>query len=153
VITSYERLGAVEASAFRGLLCQAGGEMEVVRKRVFMKAAESAGVNISQEDLKGHIGIVFAKGDPVETAKAVCAFSKEKGEVFQVLGGHFDGKKISPADVETLSKLPDLPGMRAQVLGRLEAPMSQTLSVMEALLTSVLHCMENRAKEMNEAVE
>jgi large subunit ribosomal protein L10 len=36
--------------------------------------------------------------------------------------------------------------MRAQLLGTFEAPMSQTLAVVEAILCSVLHCLENKAQ-------
>ena len=38
------------------------------------------------------------------------------------------------ADVKTLSELPSKDEMRAQLLATLEAPLSQTLSVMEALI-------------------
>ena len=47
-------------------------------------------------------------------------------------------------------KLPAKDEMRAQLLGLFEAPMSQTLSTMESLLTSVMHCLENKKdKDLN----
>ena len=54
---------------------------------------------------------------------------------------------IQASDVERLSKLPSKDEMRAQFLSVLEAPMSQTLAVMEALLTSVPYCLDNKCKQ------
>ena len=45
-----------------------------------------------------------------------------------------------------MSKLPSKDEMRAQFLGTLEAPMAQTLAVMDALLTSVVHCLNNKVQ-------
>ena len=49
-------------------------------------------------------------------------------------------------DVKAISELPSQDEMRAQFVGLLEAPMTQTLSVMQALLTSIMYCLENKAK-------
>jgi large subunit ribosomal protein L10 len=48
------------------------------------------------------------------------------------------------ADVEIMSQLPSKDVMRAQFLGLLEAPMAQTLAVMEALISSVVYCLDNK---------
>ena len=37
--------------------------------------------------------------------------------------------------------------MRAQFLGLLEAPLAQTLAVMDAVLSSVVYCLDNKSKE------
>ena len=55
----------------------------------------------------------------------------------------------SASDVEQISKLPSKEEMRAQFLGTLEAPLSQTLGVIEALLTTVMHCLENKSGQGN----
>ncbi len=65
----------------------------------------------------------------------------------EVVGGRFEGKMYTGADVEKLSNLPSKDEMRAQFLSVLEAPMSQTLAVMEALLTSVVYCLDNKSKQ------
>jgi large subunit ribosomal protein L10 len=49
--------------------------------------------------------------------------------------------------VELISKLPTLLEMRAQFLGLLEAPMTQTLGTIQAMLTSVIYCLDNKAKK------
>lgn len=147
VIMRYERVPANSANAFRREIIKLGGNVEVMRKRVLIKAAEAEGINLSVKALPGHIGLVFAGTEPFETTKAVFRFSQETDKAVQVIGGRFDGKLYDGAQVEMLSKLPGKDEMRAQLLATLEAPMAQTLAVMEALLSSVVYCLDNKAKQ------
>jgi large subunit ribosomal protein L10 len=151
VIMQYAGLNANAANLFRRQLGSVGGDVEVVRKRVFLKAAEDAGVHLDPSSLTGHIGIVFLGEDPIETTKMVFKFSQDREKVIQIIGGRFDGQLYTGADVERLSTLPGKNEMRAQLLGLLEAPMSQTLAVMEALLASVPYCLDNKGKQEEES--
>ncbi len=147
VITQYGKLTAVMANEFRRELQSAGGHFEVVRKRVFMKALEQAGLSFDLDGLTGHVGIVFAGSDPIEATKAIIRYSDKNDKILQLLGGHFDGQMVGSEDMQKIATLPGRDQMRSELLGLFEAPMAQTLSVMEALLCSVLHCMENKGAE------
>ena len=48
------------------------------------------------------------------------------------------------ADVEMLVQAARQRRNASSILGVLEAPMAQTLAVMEALLTSVVYCLDNK---------
>lgn len=147
VIMQYERLAANTANEFRRQMGKAGGDVEIVRKRVLIKAAEDLGIKLDLASLPGHIGIVFLGKDPFETTKMVFQFGRDRDKVIQVIGGQFDGQLYSGPDVEKLSNLPSKDEMRAQLLSVLEAPLSQTLAVFEALLASVPHCLANKGKQ------
>jgi large subunit ribosomal protein L10 len=147
VIMRYARLSANQASLFRGEIAKVGGTVEVVRKRLLLKAAHVSGIALDLNALEGHIGLVFAGQDPIETTKVVYKFSKANEKAIEVIGGRFDGRLYSGVDVEKLSKLPGKQEMRAQLLAVLEAPMSNTLATMEALLTTLIWCLDNKSKE------
>ncbi len=148
VVTRYQGLKSVMSEELRSNVVEAGGDFEVVRKRVFLKAVAAAGIEDLTEDmLEGSIGVVFAKEDPVAAAKVVCNFQKDNKGVVEVLCGRFEGKVVGAEDVVTLSKLPSKDEMRAQLLGTLVAPMTHTLSTMQALLTSVIYCIDNKVKK------
>lgn len=142
VVVKYGTLKANDANDFRRNIGKSGAEFEVVRKRVLLKAAEAAGVDLSSVSLEGNVGVVFSGEDAVETTKAVC-----EHDSLTPLGGRFDGQIYQADDVEKLSKLPGKDEMRAQLLGLFEAPMSHTVGAMEALLTSVMHCLQNKVDQ------
>jgi large subunit ribosomal protein L10 len=147
VIMSYQKLNANKANAFRREINKLGGNIEVVRKRLLIKAADAVGVKLDLEALPGHISLVLVGQDFIETTKAVFRFSQENDKALEVIGGQFEGKMYTGAQVKTLSMLPSKDEMRAQFLSTLEAPMSQTLAVMNALLTSVVFCLDNKSKQ------
>jgi large subunit ribosomal protein L10 len=147
IVLSYQNLNANNTANFRKELEKTGGSMLVVKKRVFLKAAESSGYVLHHKNMKGHVGLVFSGDDAVTTTKAIYKFRKDNDNTLEILGGHFQKKICSSKDFEKVSKLPSLEQMRAELLGVLEAPMAETLSVMNALLTSVMHCLENKANQ------
>ena len=149
IIAKYHGLNSMDTAEFRDSTAEQGGDFEVVRKRVLIKAAEAAGLDLSLDDLPGNIGIIVTeKESPVELTKAVFKFRKGREDSLEVLSGVFDSVKVNAQDIETLSKLPSMDELRAQFLGLIEAPMAQTVSTVDAALTCVLHCIENKcAKE------
>ncbi len=147
VIMRYFGLDANITADFRRQIAEMGGDVEVVKKRILVKAAQEAGIELDLETLQGHIGLVFAGEDPVQTTKAVFKLRKDTGKAVDVLGGRFEGQLYNAEDVEKLSKLPVKDEMRAQLLGLFEAPMAQTVAVMQSALCCVLYCLENKANE------
>jgi len=147
VIAKYASIEPNVSWQFRGNLAKSGGSIQIVKKRIFQKAAEKCGITVGIDQLEGNIGIIFSSGDPLETTKTVCKFSSDNEGKFVVLFGHIEGQMYSGKDVKALSELPGLDEMRAQLLSVFEAPMSQTLAVMQSLLTSVMYCLENKTQK------
>jgi len=147
VVMQYVGLTANKATELRREVRKNGGSIEVMRKRILKKAAADSGVELDIAALPGHIGVVCTDNDPIEMVKFVIKFGQENNKMVQVIGGRFDGQLYNAAEVERLSKLPNLDGMRAELLGLFEAPMAQTLAVIEALLSSVVYCLDNKCKE------
>ena len=147
IVLSYNKFGANKANTFRGEVTKLGGKLSMVRKRVLVKAAAQNGINITVDQLPGHIGVVTGGHDLLETAKFLFRFGKENENKVTVRGGRFEGKFHSAETIEMLSKLPGKDEMRAQLLATLQAPLAETLSVIEALLSSVMHCLENKAEK------
>ncbi len=146
-IARHQGINPNQASAFRINVSASGGEYEVVRKRIFMKAAKSSGLAVDESILGGHIGLIFANVDPIETTKVIFSFCKENEGMLKVVGGLFEGRLCSAKDIEVISKLPSKDEMRAQLLSVFESPLSQTLAVMESLMTSVVYCLANKSEE------
>ncbi|MBU6383413.1 MAG: 50S ribosomal protein L10 [Verrucomicrobia bacterium] len=147
IIASFDKLEPNTSWAFRNLLGQSGTQFEVVKKRVFMKAAEKSGVKVDDALLKGHIGVVFIQqDDAMAPAKAMFKFSEENGNLLQVICGQIEGKIMPGSELEELSKLPGIDEMRATLLGLFTSPMSQTLAVIEAALAGPLSIIEKKSE-------
>lgn len=151
VLIRYQGMTPNMESDFRGSLVAAGGDYFVVKKRIFSKAAEHENIEYSANDLDGHIGLVYVTkpGQFVATAKALFDFKKDNADNVDVIGGYFEKSKYPSKDIQALSELPSLEEMRAQMLGLFEAPMSTTLATIEAILTSVMHCVQNKINNEN----
>lgn len=146
VVVNYA-LNALRAHELRQKVRKTGGDVTVVGKRLLMKAAAKHNITISKDTLPGHIAFVSTGADAVLTTKAVYEFNEGAENALTVLCGCFDGQLYASQDVERLSKLPGLDGMRAQFLATLAAPMSETVGVMQSMLTSILYLLENKAKQ------
>jgi large subunit ribosomal protein L10 len=147
VLINYSNINANKISAFRRDVRKMKGGVEFVKKRILVKAAGSLGHELDLKTLPGHIGVVLGDKDALELTKFVFQFRKENDKKVNVVGGFLEGVILSGEQVEELSKLPSKDEMRAQLLATFEAPMSQTLSVMEALITSVVYCLDNKVKQ------
>jgi large subunit ribosomal protein L10 len=123
----------------RELLQKDDSQYEVVKKRLFLKAAELSGIQFNSSLLEGHIGVVFvSQADAIVPAKTVFKFSEENGKLLEVLEGFIEGKIMPGAELEMLSKLPGIDEMRAGLLALFVSPMSHVLSVMEAAIAGPL---------------
>lgn len=149
VIMNYACIPANTINQFRRDVASKGGKVKMTSKRILMKAFQKAGVEFPLDQFPGSVGVVFSGEDPIEGIKMAFQFCSEAGggKNASVIAGRLEGKMYSGKDVETLSKLPSKDEMRAQFLATLEAPMSQTLAVMEALLSSVVYCLDNKCKQ------
>lgn len=135
IVARYDRLPPNLSWEFRDQLAKSGGTFEVVRKRVFLKAAEQAGIKLDESLLKGHIGVVFVQQpDAMPSTKMVYKFSGDNQGILDVVCGQIEGKIYSSSDMGMLAKLPLLDELRAQFIALLISPMTQTLAVFDAAI-------------------
>lgn len=144
LFTRYQKLTPNLASTLRSMLAQSGDGFEVVKKRILAKAAAESGFQVDLNAMEGHIAVVFASNDPIQTTKAIYQFKQSNEDILEVLGGRFEGKLYGAEDIEQISKLPSKEEMRSQLLATFEAPLSLFLGTVDAALCSVPYCLENK---------
>ncbi len=151
VLLSYKNLDPNKAADLRDDFRKTGGSLYVCSKRVLLKAASESGIEFNKDSLQGHIAVAFTGEDSIESTKVLYKFSKDNEDTLNVVAGHFDGAVVSNEDVEAISKLPSTQEMRSMFVGTLAAPMQQTVGIMNSLLTSVPHCLENKRQKEEES--
>ena len=105
----------------RAKVRETGAEFHVVKNTLARRVFADQGLSLPDEYLLRSTAVSFAFNDPAATAKALADATKGMGFV-KVKGGFLAGQLLSASQVKSLSELPPLPVVRAQLLGVLQAP-------------------------------
>lgn len=153
-VIHYNKMGSNLANQFRRKLDGLDATYTVMPKRLFANALTAAGISqdLRESVLKaeGAVAVVTAKRDSIDVVKTIYDFSKEHAaekDLFDVRCGFFEGNVMGAGECKALSELPSKDQLRAQLLALFEAPMSGTVGVINALLTSPLHCLEQKSQQ------
>jgi large subunit ribosomal protein L10 len=150
VIASYTGLSVERLTAFR-VKCRAKGiEFRVVKNRLARRAATELSFASLDELLKGPTGIAFGVRSPVDPAKLAIDFARDN-EHFVIKGGYLDGKVLTRAEVEALSKVPSREELLAMIMRGFQAPLTGFVGVLSGTLRKLMGTLEAVAKQKAEA--
>ena len=143
----YRGLTYPESADLRARLKKVDATLKVVKNTLTRLAATEAGVEGLDELIQGPTAIVYAKGDPVQTAKTIQDFIDGNKKI-TVRGGKLQSTILASADVEKLATLPNREQLIAQLVGTLAAPLSGLVTVLNGpirQLVMVVDQIEKRA--------
>jgi large subunit ribosomal protein L10 len=146
ILADFERVTVKDVAELRSSLRPQGAEFHVVKNNIFDVAATARGLPSVKEQLKGHTSIIFGGKNPSEVAKILLKFRKDKDRLV-VKCGIFGDKKLSSADIETLSKLPSLDVLRSQFLSLLNTPATQFVRICQAVPQGVLNVLQAKSQQ------
>jgi large subunit ribosomal protein L10 len=133
----YRGLTVKQAADLRGRLIEIDASLRVVKNTLTELAADKVdGAEVLKQFLEGPTAFTFVKGDPVLAAKALAAFRRE-AQLPEFKGGWMDGRELSIADIEALSRLPSLEVMHGQLVGMVAAPLVGLVRGLNALLSGI----------------
>src|SRR4051812_36037764 len=132
----YRGLSVKQAADLRGRLIEIDANLRVVKNTLTERAADQVGADVLKQFLEGPTAFTFVHGDPVLAAKAIAAFRRE-AQLPEFKGGLMDGKELTVADIEALSKLPSLDVMHGQLVGLVANPLSSLVRTLNALLSGI----------------
>ncbi|MEA3033138.1 MAG: large subunit ribosomal protein [Sphingomonadales bacterium] len=132
----YRGLTVKQAADLRGRLIQIDASLRVVKNTLTERAADEVGAEVLKQFLQGPTAFTFVNGDPVLAAKAIAGFRRE-AQMPEFKGGWMDGKELSVADIEALSKLPSLDVMHGQLVGMIASPLAGLVRSLNALLSGI----------------
>jgi large subunit ribosomal protein L10 len=145
VITEYRGLTVRQLSDLRKQLKAASAEYKVVKNRLAKLAVKESGLAPLGTHLTGPTGLVIAKQDPVGAAKALQTFVRTNPQL-NIKVGLVDGKVLQPAELRALADLPSKDALRAQIVGALQGPMSQLVTLLTAPQGELVRVLEARSK-------
>ena len=144
VLTGYKGLTVAQDTELRRELREAGVSYHVVKNTMLRLAAKEAGIEGFDEHLEGTFA--FSAEDAVAPAKVICEFIKknklDENEVLTVKVGTVEGKVIDANEVKALAALPSREELIAKALGSMNAPISNTVNVLQGIIRNAVYVLE-----------
>src|SRR5215218_6906379 len=132
----YRGLSVRQAADLRSRLIEIDANLRVVKNTLTERAADQVGAEVLKQFLEGPTAFTFVQGDPVLAAKALAAFRRET-QMPEFKGGWMDGKELTIAEIEALSRLPSLDVMHGQLVGMIASPLAGLVRSLNALLSGI----------------
>jgi large subunit ribosomal protein L10 len=131
IIGTFKGLTASKDFELRKVIREAGGSYHVVKNKLAAKSAEGTKVEAALQGLKGVSSVAYTSGDPVALAKALSTWVKDNAE-FTFKLGIVDGKVITVAEIDSLSKLPGKEELFSKLLFLIQSPAQRLATVINA---------------------
>ena len=142
ILTDYRGLSVAELTELRKKLRDADAEYRVVKNTLFKLAAgDSMPIAEMGEFLTGPTAIGFAKSDPVAVAKILLDYARDH-KALSVKAGVMDGRVLSAAQVDALSKTPPREVLLSQMLGSLQAPISGFVGTLSGIISNFVFTLQ-----------
>ena len=146
VLTSYKGLTVAQDTELRRELREAGVSYHVVKNTMLRIAAKEAGIEGIEEHLEGTTAFAFSTEDAIAPAKVICGFIKknklDENEVLTIKVGTVEGKVIDAKEVKALAALPSREELIAKLLGSMNAPISNTVNVLQGVIRNAVYVLD-----------
>ncbi len=149
LLADYSGMKVKHFSQLRTALCAVGAKALVVKNSLLGVALESQDRSVPEEALAGKTVMVTGGDDVTAVAKSLKAFIKEQ-KVLILKGGSLNTQMLTKQDVEAMADLPAREVLLGQLVGTVQAPMTQLVGVMHAKVSSLLYVLtaiEEKKKE------
>ena len=151
VLTDFKGLKVAEITQLRRELKEAGGELAVVKNTLLKIAAADTDTAALEKFLVGPTAIVLGYQNPVEIAKILSKYAKDKPDNFTLKAGVLGHSVLTDKDLVEISKLPAREVLLAKLLGALQGVPTSLVSVLSAILRQFLYTL--KAIEEKKAAE
>jgi large subunit ribosomal protein L10 len=150
VVTDYRGLTVSDMAQLRRQLREAGVDYEVAKNTLLRLAAERAGYPDMGALLAGPTAVAFARGDVAKAAKALKDYARTS-KIFSIKGGVLGHQILNADDVNTVADLPSKEVLVAKLLGTVQAPIVNLVSVLGGPVRSLAYVLQARAKQLEAA--
>lgn len=145
MLTEYRGLTVAQLSELRKQLRAVRAEYKVVKNRLARLAGAELGFEALRPHLKGPTALVIAKDDPVAVAKTLTTFAKTN-QALAIKVAVVDGQLVTPDGIKALSDLPSREVLRAQIVGLIQGPLTQLVTILAATQRELAYILDQRGR-------
>lgn len=141
VVADFKGMPVEEMTRLRVKLREVGGELLVIKNTLARIALDGTAHEVIKDHFRENCALALGAGDPVAVAKAMVEFAKTS-KTLVVRHASLEGKFLTAAQLDALSKLPGKKELLAQTLGTLNAVPTGFVSVLANTIRGVLYALK-----------
>lgn len=150
VFVDYRGLTVAEVTDLRNQFRAQNVEYQVLKNTLVRRAANDLGITGLDDILNGPTAVAFSMDNPSAAAKVLREFAA-KTKKTEVKAGLLGTDVLDVNGVKALADLPSKEELIAKMMGSLNAPVTNFVGVLSALLRNVVYAVDAIRKKQEEA--